>query len=776
MLLKDTGSHHPMAVVFTAIAAGISLVEEPRAFIFCMCLAVLAYSRERLPHIIGGLALGCTVALLAPGTIWIEGEHLITGRVSTLRFEHGQLRMELDGVHLDGETRRGRARLNVYQDRSIENPSVIQELTGKRISARAILKPPRPLGNGGEFDYARHLRSEGITMTGYIKGWDSMVVAPSPPCSTMNPRQSTARSSRILSELARPEAEILKAMLWGDRSNLTYTAQDCFAALGLSHLIAISGLNIGLIMLFGYVIAYTILRCLPCLAERLDTPLLSKLAGLAGAVLFAAIVEPSYPTTRSVLMAVMVVAALVFARRTALLDALALSGCMILMIWPLSIFTPGFLLSFSAVLGLIVVLERLEDAHVWIQAMAVPVAASAFTLPIAAYLFGFISPLGILFNVVFVPLFSFLALPLGLMGLATSFISEPLAADFFSWAMDVISLILWTGRHFGRLVPVPRPPLAWVYLCYLGLILAFFGSWNQKGQGLSAQIRPLVLGCICLTLIMIPAGQYCLRRQQPLIFDFISVGQGDSILVTKGAHAVLIDAGGARSGFDTGRFVVGPHLLRRGVTHLDLVVITHSHPDHAGGMPFILERFDHGQVWTNVVHDQGLEAVTRISSLKSIPMQAVHRGVTLQLNDINIEVLHPQVRHVQSAGLDLNLHSVVVRIGDAHMTGLFMADAHRFGELTVVHCGSELRADVLKVAHHGSARSCQDALLEAVRPRLAVIPCGYHNPYGMPASEVLARLRARGIQIYRTDCNGGVQFIANHGKIAIKSKLYPADK
>ncbi len=767
-----------MAIVFTAMAGGICLVEEQGALVFALCIVVLACSWSRLPHIITGLALGCIVALMAPDTVWIEGEHLIEGRVASLRFEHGQLRMELDGLRLDGVARRGRARLNVYQAASRDKPHVTSGLAGCRISTPAILKPPRPLGNSGEFDYERYLRSEGITITGYLKGLDPIRLVEAAPAPDFHAQNLTNHASRMLSDMARPEAEVLKAMLWGDRSHLTYAAQDLFAGLGLSHLIAISGLNIGIIVFLGYIFAYTIMRCLPRLAQTLDTPLLAKTGGLVCAVLFAAMVEPSYPTTRSVCMAVILIAALMFARRTALIDALSLSGCIILLFWPLGLFTPGFQLSFAAVLGLIVVLERMQNAATWKQFLAVPVVASAFTLPIAAYVFGFIAPLGILFNVIFVPLFSLLALPLGLMGLASTHVSEHLAGVCFAGAMDVISLILWTGERCGRLMPLPRPPAAWVYLCYLGLIVAYLGAWPHTGTdtGLRRLARPRVLGGICLALAIIPAAQSLYQNTRPLMFDFISVGQGDSILVTKGRHAVLIDAGGAREGFDTGRFVVGPHLLRRGVTRLDLAVITHSHPDHAGGMPFILDRFGAGQVWINVMNDRGFQDVTRVSTLKSIPVRAVCRGDAMSLNDMKIEVLHPQLRHEQSTGLDLNLHSVVVRIGDEHMTGLFMADAHRFGELTVIHGDGVPRADVLKAAHHGSAASCQEAFLDAVRPRLAVITCGYKNPYGMPASETLDRLHARGIEIYRSDRNGGVQIVAKHGKIAIKSKPYPAEK
>lgn len=372
-------------------------------------------------------------------------------------------------------------------------------------------------------------------------------------------------------------------------------------------------------------------------------------------------------------------------------------------------------------------------------------------------------------------------MPLGLLGLAVSVVSEPTATMLFAWAMDIIDLILWTGEHLGRLMPVPRPPIVWVYLCYLGLFLAFFvhreqTHGEQSLAGLYEHIHRAILGIICLSLMIIPVAFYYHQRTLPLIFDFISVGQGDSILITKGAQAVLIDAGGSASGFDTGRFVVGPHLLRRGITRLDLAVLTHSHPDHAGGMPFILERFSVGQVWTNVGYAPGFEDVIRISALKSIPVSAVSRGDELNLNDMKIKVLHPQIQHITAQHLDLNLHSIVLKIGDANMTGLFMADANRFGELSLVHGDADLKADVLKVAHHGSTGSCLDLFLKAVSPRMAVITCGYANPYGMPSTEVLDRLHAKGIKIYRTDRNGEVQIIAKHAKIVIKLAVYRAEK
>lgn len=759
MMLKETGIGHPLVVLFTGIACGICIQADFSGLIFCLVMLSLLFSLARLPHLFIGVALGFIAILLSPQPVWLEGEHAIEGRVVACGFEHGIYRIELTSVRLDGKAIQGKARLNVY-----DNVGCLERIV---IRTTATINQPRPLGNIGEFNYARNLLSQGVTVTGSIK--DFRNIAPSPE-RQINPRARdlTTDAVSLLSDMARPDAEILKAVLFGDRSGLSYSIGDTIASLGLSHLIAISGLNIGLIVLFGYILAYTCIRIIPPLAVRLDTPLVAKVIGLFCATFYVFLVEPSYPTTRSILMAVVVISALVFARRTDPLDALSLSGIIILFIWPWSLFTVSFLLSFAAVLGLIVVLDRMKKSPMALQFIAVTIAASTFTLPIAGYMFGFVAPFGIIHNLVFVPLFSFLVMPLGLLGLLASIFYAPATAVLFSLAMDTIDLILWAGDRFGWLVSMPKPHISWVYLSYLGLICAFFARRSKM------QIALLAL--ISTALIILPTTFQAYNRSRSLTFDFINVGQGDCILVTKGEHAILIDAGGSPSGFDTGRLIVAPHILTRGFTALDLVVITHSHPDHAGGIPFILQRFPVGQVWINTLQDPDFDAVTRITSLKSIPLKAVSRGEQLAINGLKIEVLHPQKIHTQHNGLDLNLHSIVLRMGDGRMRGLFMADAGWVGELTLAHLEQDLSADVLKVAHHGAAKTCLDVFLERVQPRMAVITCGYRNRYHVPAPEVLNRLRQKGIMLYRTDLDGEVKIFSYKGGIAIKSGKDRADR
>ena len=759
-MLRETGRSNPLVVVFTALCCGIFLwLRDITSLGFCSVILVCLLSTQRIIHAVIGLVLGIVSVWLTPSWVSLnEGLYQIEGVLYSSEYSEGTHRMVLENVRVDGKKVRGHAQLSVYQ-------GIADIAPGSVLSTVAKLRTQMGYGNFGEFDYKLFLKTKGIVMTGIVSRSNTLTIK-----KYIKPSGLRYAVNTSLSQLARPDAEVLKAMLTGDTSGITDSIQDCFNALGISHLIAISGLNMTIVIFIGYTTVFCLLRIIPPLSLRLDTPRVAQICGIIGVIIYTIFVGPNIPTLRAAIMASCVILGLFLLRKPHMLESLAIAGILILIKWPYSLYSASFLLTFAAVLGIIATIQKGAAFPKWIHSIIIPIVVAVFTMPILIYLFGFISWRGIIANIIMVPFFSLTIMPLGTAGLIIFPISRTVALFLFSLAEDAIGLLMLTSHIFGSLTAVPRPSIYWVYFCYAGLIIAFFAAKSAW--------RNVCLTALCIAVVFIPVIEHRRVVASPLCFDFINVGQGDSILLTKGPHAVLIDAGPGQAGFDMGRYVVAPHLLNRGIVSLDLVIITHMHPDHVGGIPYILERFPVREVWSNAsqIDNPNFQEIMRITKERSIQMKSVCLGDSFYLGNMTLEVLGPLTQFdTQKGKLDQNMRSVVVLAGDSNMKGLFMGDADMFGELIIAHLRKNIRPDVLKVAHHGGIRSCLDPFLDEVRPKIAVISCGRNNVYGDPSLQSLMRLEKRGIKTYRTDQHGEIMITSLSTGFNVKLGYLPAD-
>jgi len=242
------------------------------------------------------------------------------------------------------------------------------------------------------------------------------------------------------------------------------------------------------------------------------------------------------------------------------------------------------------------------------------------------------------------------------------------------------------------------------------------------------------------------------------------VGQGDCALIELAAGpTVLIDGGGARDNrFDIGRRVVAPFLWSRGIRKLDLVILSHPHPDHMNGLKFILKKFNVAQVWESARDPDlpGYEEFRRIVAEKNIPRKTVSADdPPVVLGEAELRVLHPSggfTAHERQVYAAENDRSLVVRIAFDNKVCLFTGDIHREAERYLVRTAKDLKCDLLKAPHHGSRTSSSDDFVSLARPKVAVVTCGRENPFRHPADEVVERYRRHGAFLYRTDADGAV--------------------
>jgi competence protein ComEC len=245
---------------------------------------------------------------------------------------------------------------------------------------------------------------------------------------------------------------------------------------------------------------------------------------------------------------------------------------------------------------------------------------------------------------------------------------------------------------------------------------------------------------------------------------FPDVGQGDCALITfSSGKTVLIDGGGTRDNrFDIGRRVLAPYLWNQGIRALDLVILSHPHPDHMNGLLFILRKFPVAEVWESGLDTDlpGHEEFRRIIAEKNIPLRLVSADEPpIALGDAEFTILHPGrtfTVHDRKAYAAENNRSLVVRIKSDGRTFLFTGDIGSAAEQALMRKARDLKSDFVKIPHHGSRSSSSEAFVNAIRPEIGMFTVGKGNPYRHPSDEVVSRYENVGARIYRTDTDGAV--------------------
>lgn len=688
-----------------------------------------------------------------------EGPVQIEGRAAADAGERdGRTALLLDvasvavGVHTQALA--GRARIAIAGE--AKPPAIIE---GDRVRLWTSVWRPEGFGNPGAADPREAARLEGTHAVGYCKS-GLLVSVESGACSDWPARIAAWRAAirRRLEALvpAGQEQAVVKAMVLGDRTALDRETADAFKVAGTYHVLALSGAQVALVAAL----------VLGALRRAGVPPAPTALAVSLLLVLYAALVGGQVPVVRATLLAVVVLLGLALDLDSDLVNLLGLAAGLLLLARPADIADLGFQLSFAATLGLLVLEPPLRRFLPRLplgldMALAASLGAQLALAPLLALHFHRLAPAALLLNLVAVPL----ATAVLLIGAAAAAVSAlPALAHLLGVAAFWTAHALLLSGTIVREVPwldarVPTPSWTLILLHVGALALLASGRRTLLATGLAA----------ATTLLFASGWPHWPRDSGVLQLTMLDVGQGDA-LVLRSPHGRLwmIDAGGSYDGrFDVGENVVGPYLWDRGVRSLDGLLLTHPHPDHVGGVPFLVRSFGVGEVWEGVAPrlDRGYAILDQALRAAGVARRSVSRGVWLDWDGVRLGVLGPSPSGPPPL-VTRNDDSVVLAVTFGATRFLLTGDIEATGE-------AALRLEpvaILKVPHHGSRTSSSPAFLEATAPRIALVSVGRRSPFGHPHPEVLERYRRAGIRVFRTDRDGAITVATDGRSLSLRTE------
>lgn len=665
---------------------------------------------------------------------------------------------------------------------------------GYRLRLKAKLYRPHNFHNPGAFDYEGYLRRKGVLITGYVRDGDQIQILRREGGNSLVRRFDGWREgieAFLDANTAPPGRGMLKALLIGERGEISNEIREVFIAAGAVHILAISGLHLGIIVTLIFFSTKGMLRLSERVLLRYD---IRKVAALATfPPLFAYILITGFPisTIRAGIMASCFLASILIDRYRNPLNTLAFAAFIILLASPTALWDPSFQLSFSSVLGIIVLTPPLyrrlypQDPLTLLTrqgggkikrgvmlSFIASFAAIAVTSPIVAFHFHRVSTMGLASNAVIIPIVGLGVLPLGLLSLPLipvfpsggALLAQAAAALAHGGirAMELISSLPFAARY------LPGPTMLEMILFY-----AFITSllWLKRPH-----VKKVALALI-LVLALLDLSYWGLRgyAQNGLRATFLDVGQGDCTLVEfPRGKRMLIDGGGLYGDFDVGENVVAPFLWKRRILKVDYLVLSHPEPDHYKGLTFIARHFSSREFWHNGMTSPAstYEELLKIIKEKGITMVRVEDGFSQSIGKARVEALHPAEgwmpgKHSKRGWANNN--SLVLRIAFGDHTLLFTGDIEQKAETRLLKAGKGLRAQVLKVPHHGSKTSSTYYFVEEVSPQYAVFPLGYKNIFHFPNKRVLRRYEDRGCQILRTDQDGAITVQSDGEKLQVKT-------
>ena len=732
--------------------------------LLCLCMAAIAFAST-------GLRATARLAdRLAPELI--RQDLLIEGHIVGLPQSRGadtQFIFKPSKAELNGQAVRIPQRLSVswygnQKIRALANSEASTPLSrqpiesGQRWRLQLRLKPIHGNINPHGFDYELYMFERQIGASGYVRSAHLLQAAPSGWAQVLpqNWGSSVARlrasvRSAIAQQVPEPrQAGVLAALVMGEQSAIERRDWDLFRATGVAHLMSISGLHITLFAWLAMLCTKWLWRRSTRLMLWQPTPYAAWVGGLLCASAYAAFTGWGVPAQRTCLMLLVVCLLRLSGKRWPWRVQLLLAAAVVVAFEPWALLQAGFWLSFVAV-GILFLgdedknashaddLSALGTTRPWYQPLLrfvqVQGRISWALAPLSLLLFHQFSLVGIVANLLAIPLVTFVITPLALLGTLLPSL-WPVAASVLGL---LIAFLQWCQRWPYALIYSAATPLWLGLAAIIGAIVLLVpraGWWRWLGL-------PFVIA----TLFYRPAT--------PAVGEFealaLDIGQGNAVLLRTATHSLLYDTGPSYgNGSSAGERVIVP-LLRALGTAPDAVVISHKDADHSGGAAAVLAAFDKAQVYTSMQRAADWPSNTLVERCLA--------GRAWVWDGVRLEFLHPTAEDY-AAGRSSNAMSCVLRVSNGRHSMLLVGDIPQQQELAIIARTppAQLRSTILLAAHHGSKTSSSAEFLQAVAPAQIWLQTGYLNRYGHPATAVMARYADAGLPSRNTASCGAIRW------------------
>ena len=641
---------------------------------------------------------------------------------------------------------------------------------GDYIKINAKIELPSKARNYMGFDYKSYLKSKKIIAT--ILDVKNVEILDVNKTNTAENIFNSVRNNikKIMYKLLPKDArELAIGMMIGDKEELDANITENFKNSNLTHMLAVSGAHI----------SYVILGLNLMLKKTSNR--FRKIFIICFLIFFVGVTDFTPSVQRASIMAILLLISTMLYRSQDTYTSIAFSGLVILIINPYSFFDVGFQLSFGGTIGIVLMYNNLIKRFKTngklkgyiVSSICVSVCANLIIIPIIAFNFNTVSLTFWISNLLAGPFLGVIII-LGLCVYLLSFVIFPVAKIISIPLKYLIYILLIIVKYCSKIpfssITIRTPYIFEIFIYYIILYLVF----NY------AKIKPYFKKLVVIILIAILIANSCIHVQNhgKMIIYFIDVGQGDSTLIrTAKNKTILIDGGGSEnSSFDVGEKTLLPYLLDRKITVLDYVVISHFDTDHCGGILYLME---HLKVKNIIISKQGKESgnynkFKNIVLDKGISVIFVKKGDKIKIdNETYMDILFPGNNFISDN--ILNNNSIVTKICYNNFSILFTGDVEEIAENEICrkyNTTNKLKANILKVAHHGSKTSSTAEFIKMVKPQIALIGVGEKNKFGHPNDGVIQRLKNMNTKIYRTDKMGEIVIqINNIGDVKISSQL-----